>query len=364
MLGAGKTTLLNVLAGRIGEGELSGTVRLNNKLRNPATWKTDCAYVEQDDLMFQHLTVQETITYSALLRLPNSMTRDEKHDKVNDIIMDLGLNGCRNTYVGGSSLRGISGGERKRVSVGTELVTSPDVLFLDEPTSGLDSFTAFNLIDTLKQLAVKKNKIVILTIHQPRTDILALFDRVLLLSVGKLVWNGPTSDAIQHFEALGFPLPENTNPSDHFLDIITLDQRSETLKEQSLQRITMFHNKWEEVEANVLGNLPDVTSSDVSKSKGKFVDCLGGFKATWATEFFTLLHRNMRETLRDVPTLIATVAQSIVLMVGRFRNVSILVYLWVFVDSSRVHLLQIWIRLPWCSESNWSALLYGYQLDI
>jgi ABC-type multidrug transport system ATPase subunit len=134
--------------------------------------------------MFANLSVTETLTYAALLRLPSKLSRSEKLKRVNEIIMELGLDNCRNTWIGSPQSRGISGGERKRVSIGIELVSQPRVLFLDEPTSGLDSFTAFNIISTLKNLAVKQNKICLITIHQPRTDILDLFDKIILLSAG------------------------------------------------------------------------------------------------------------------------------------------------------------------------------------
>lgn len=160
--------------------------------------------------MFANLTVEETLMCSALLRLPKKMSLKEKKQRVDDVIMELGLDGCRSTRVGSVLERGISGGERKRVSIGIEMVTQPHILvkhnsyidkyfmkqFLDEPTSGLDSFTALNIIDTIKRIAVRDNKIVLMTIHQPRTDILNLFDKVLLLSAGKQVWFGSTKGII------------------------------------------------------------------------------------------------------------------------------------------------------------------------
>ncbi len=128
--------------------------------------------------------------YSALLRLPSSLSRKEKKAAVENLIMELGLDSCRNTFIGSSESRGISGGERKRVSVGIELITDPKILFLDEPTSGLDAFNAFNIVEICKRLAVEQNKIVLMTIHQPRSDILKLFDNIILLSNGKTMFNG------------------------------------------------------------------------------------------------------------------------------------------------------------------------------
>ncbi|KAJ3327870.1 hypothetical protein HDU91_004250, partial [Kappamyces sp. JEL0680] len=185
--GAGKSTLLNALAGRIANNTvLTGDILVDGQERNPSNWKIQCAYVEQDDLLFPNLTVFETLHYSARLRLPSSFSTQQKIDRVNTVIRELGLEGCRDTKIGNEMRRGISGGERKRVSIGIELVTNPHILFLDEPTSGLDAFNAFNAIETLKKVAIQNGKIVLLTIHQPRTDILELFDKIILLSIGEL----------------------------------------------------------------------------------------------------------------------------------------------------------------------------------
>ncbi|KAJ3087492.1 ATP-binding cassette sub- G member 2 [Quaeritorhiza haematococci] len=320
--GAGKSTLLNCLAGRIGPGVIEGEILVNGAPRNKKTWQSLCAYVEQDDIMYSNLTVTETLQYSALLRLPSkSLSRREKLDRVENIIMELGLNGCRNTYIGNSMVRGVSGGERKRVAIGVELVTQPKILFLDEPTSGLDAFTAFNIIETIKNLAVTHNMVVLMTIHQPRTDILELFDKILLLSAGRTVFFGPLSGSLSHFESLGFPLPPKTNPSDFFLDIITLDQRSDELKEESLKRINMFHEAWESKKNRFLldgKDVPDtvVISTDEKKGAELAVPVPKGSKwpSSWIGEFWTLLDRNMKDVRRDKATIGATIGQGIIIM--------------------------------------------------
>ena len=188
--GSGKTTLLNALAGRIGPGELTGSVLVDGRPRDYSTWRHTVAYVEQEDLMYQNLTVRETLTYAALLRLPKTVSRADKLKKVENIIQSLGLATCQDTIIGDSEKRGISGGERKRVSIGVEMVTDPRLLFLDEPTSGLDAFTAAYIIETVKNVAKKDKTAVLLTIHQPREYILTMFDRIILLSGGKLVFSG------------------------------------------------------------------------------------------------------------------------------------------------------------------------------
>lgn len=240
--GAGKSTLLNTLAGRIQPGCLSGDILVDGKPRNPSRWPLDCAYVEQDDIMYRNLSVEETLRYAAALRLPNSMTKERKEKRVDEVIEMVGLTNCRKTWIGGgdSGIRGVSGGERKRVSIALELIANPHILFLDEPTSGLDAFNAFNCIETLKNLCVTQKKIILMTIHQPRTDILDLFDKVILLSLGQQVFFGSTQDALVHFQSLGYPLPPKMNPSDFFLDLITPDFRSDDVKAESLGRIEKF----------------------------------------------------------------------------------------------------------------------------
>ncbi|KAJ1933729.1 hypothetical protein GGF37_006625, partial [Kickxella alabastrina] len=133
--GAGKTTLLNALSGRIVGGELTGKILFRGNKRNPDTFKRLTAYVQQDDLMHSLLTVHETLSYASKLRLPNTnYTPEQKAERVNIVIQQLRLENARNTRIGDAATRGVSGGERKRVSIGTELLTDPQLLFLDEPT--------------------------------------------------------------------------------------------------------------------------------------------------------------------------------------------------------------------------------------
>jgi ABC-type multidrug transport system ATPase subunit len=138
--GSGKTTFLNLMGGRALRGT-SGNITYND-IKYSKALKRRMGFVTQDDVLFPNLTVRETLMYAALLRLPNSLTRSQKIKRAEDAIIELGLERCRDTVIGGPFLRGISGGERKRVSIGHEILTDPSLLFLDEPTSGLDSTTA------------------------------------------------------------------------------------------------------------------------------------------------------------------------------------------------------------------------------
>lgn len=161
------------------------------------------------------LTVLETLTFAAKMRLPRAMSTKDKLARVDAVMEELNLTHIKNTKVGGAVIRGISGGEKRRVTIGIELLSSPSVLLLDEPTSGLSSTDALNVANAIKELA-RKGRTVILTVHQPRSDIYELFDDLLLLSKGKVVYFGKAQEAAAYFEALGHEVPVGWNVADYF----------------------------------------------------------------------------------------------------------------------------------------------------
>ncbi|KAJ6300435.1 hypothetical protein OIU76_021265 [Salix suchowensis] len=193
--GSGKSTLLDSLAGR-----LSSNVKMSGKvLINANRSSTDCrdiSYVTQEDFFLGTLTVRETITYSAQLRLPRKTTKQEIGSVVKNIIMEMGLQDCADTKIGNWHSRGISTGEKKRLSIGVETLTNPHVLFLDEPTTGLDSASAFFVIRALRNMAYD-GKAVICSIHQPSSDVFSLLDDLLLLSAGETVYFGEAKMAVK-----------------------------------------------------------------------------------------------------------------------------------------------------------------------
>jgi ABC-type multidrug transport system ATPase subunit len=218
--GAGKSTLLDILAGKLKTGEVGGSVLYGNHALSRSNVKFISGYVDQEDVLMATMTVRETLLFSANLRLPESMSADKKAAIVNEILEELGLSHVRDSFIGGANaMRGISGGERRRVSIGIELVTSPAVLYLDEPTSGLDSASAFQVVKVLARLAHTRGRTVIFTIHQPRSDMFALFDDVLLLAQGSTLYSGPATHALHYFESMGKPCPEGYNIADHLLDV-------------------------------------------------------------------------------------------------------------------------------------------------
>ncbi|KAJ9552819.1 hypothetical protein OSB04_016864 [Centaurea solstitialis] len=208
--GSGKSTLLDALSSRLATNAfLSGSVFLNGR-KTKLSFGT-AAYVTQDDNLIGTLTVRETISYSARLRLPDKMPWSDKRALVESTIVEMGLQDCADTVIGNWHLRGISGGEKRRVSIALEILMRPRLLFLDEPTSGLDSASAFFVTQTLRGLS-RDGRTVIASIHQPSSEVFELFDRLYLLSGGKTF-----------FAHAGFPCPTLRNPSDHFLRCINSD---------------------------------------------------------------------------------------------------------------------------------------------
>ncbi|EGD79576.1 ABC transporter [Salpingoeca rosetta] len=319
--GAGKTTLLNMLAGRLsaaGHGRSSGSILVNGQKRNFNTFRQISAYVLQQDSFFATLTVRETITLSAMLRLPASMTQEEKLMRVDSVIAELGLAKCADTFVGNELIRGVSGGEKKRVNVGTELVTNPSLVFLDEPTSGLDSFNAQNVMQTLLTLA-KSNRTIIATIHQPRSSIFQMFDLLLLLSEGHTMYFGPAADAVGYFGSIGYGCPDEFNPADYFLDLVSLDQRNPRALDATRKRISFLSERFEEHQQRhpVVTDVSDVISqhekdllaSNSGEGSGR---APAKYNTSFLRQFVLLYQRSLKAMAREKIDNIARLGQTVV----------------------------------------------------
>jgi len=219
--GAGKTTFINTLAGKATYGQTTGTVLINGVVQNIKRFSNVIGFVPQEDIMHRELTVKEILTAYAMLRQPAGTKPEEVMNVVRDVIQVLQLHHVRHSVVGDEATRGISGGQRKRVNVGMEMVADPSVLFLDEPTSGLDSTTSYDLVTALKELANRGTN-VITVLHQPSFPLYKLFTTVLLLGKGgRTVFLGRSEDALDYFQdSLGFTMPPLINPADFFMDCI------------------------------------------------------------------------------------------------------------------------------------------------
>lgn len=214
--GSGKTTLLTALGGRLG-GRLAGPITYNGRPFSSKIKRT-IGFVTQDDILLPHLTVTETLVFTALLRLPNTLTKQEKVAQAEAVISHLGLTKCKNSIVGSQILRGVSGGERKRVNIGQEMLINPSLLFLDEPTSGLDSTTAQKIVSMMWEFA-SGGRTVVMTIHQPSSRLFYMFHKILLMLEGNGVYFGKGSEVMDYFSSIGYSPSVPMNPSDFLLDL-------------------------------------------------------------------------------------------------------------------------------------------------
>lgn len=230
--GAGKTTLLNYLSGRlISKGlKKSGSIKINGEDRDHIKgFNAICAFVQQFDILLQTMTVRECLEFAAKLKLKGSTL--EKKDRVDKLIQELRLIKCQNTKIGGPLVKGVSGGERKRCSIGVELITDPYLVFLDEPTTGLDSFTATSVMQTLKELT-RTGKTIIQTIHQPNSDMFEEMDRLMLLAKGKIVYFNEACKAVDYFTSINFKPPDLCNPADYFMAIMSVETIEAEMEEK------------------------------------------------------------------------------------------------------------------------------------
>lgn len=208
------------------------------------------AHVTQHDELLPGLTVRETLQYAADLRLPPSTAARERQVLVEKIILELGLKKCASTRIGSrGGRRGCSGGEKRRTSLGIQLLANPSVLFLDEATTGLDALSALQLVHTLKRLAAA-GRTVILTIHQPRSEIWALFDRLVLLSEGNLIYSGPANATETYFRRLEYTMPDYVNPAEFFIDLTMIDTRQPESEVSSRARVKSLKDAWQACKQN------------------------------------------------------------------------------------------------------------------
>ncbi|XP_043705401.1 ABC transporter G family member 6-like [Telopea speciosissima] len=269
--GSGKSTLIDALANRMAKGSLKGSITLNGEPLESRLLKVISAYVMQDDLLFPMLTVEETLMFSAEFRLPRSLSKSKKKARVQALIDQLGLRNAAKTVIGDEGHRGVSGGERRRVSIGTDIIHDPIILFLDEPTSGLDSTSAFMVVKVLQRIA-QSGSIVIMSIHQPSYRIIGLLDRMIFLSRGQTVFRGPPSTIPQFFAEFGHPIPEKENRTEFALDLI----RELEVSPGGTKGLVEFQKSWQTAKrpGNLDSQQQDLSLNDAisaSISRGKLV---------------------------------------------------------------------------------------------
>ncbi|CAN6331211.1 unnamed protein product [Urochloa humidicola] len=313
--GSGKSTLVDALAGRIARESLRGGVTLNGEPLHGRRLRAISAYVMQDDLLYPMLTVRETLLFAAEFRLPRALPPERKRARVDALVDQLGLSRAADTIIGDEGHRGVSGGERRRVSIGTDIIHDPILLFLDEPTSGLDSASAFMVVQVLRRIA-QSGSVVIMTIHQPSARILGILDRLLLLSRGRTVYAGTPAGLKPFFSEFGAPIPDNENPAEFALDTIREYER----QPDGAAALADFNVKWQNTsssssmgkdnnkDSKLMSPMPLELAIAESVSRGKLVagsgsgNAVSGSVPTFAnppwTEVWVLIKRSFTNTGR------------------------------------------------------------------
>uniref|UniRef100_A0A1A9V0K8 Protein white n=2 Tax=Glossina austeni TaxID=7395 RepID=A0A1A9V0K8_GLOAU len=297
--GAGKTTLLNALAFRSSPGVQISTssVRLLNGYPVSAKeMQARCAYVQQDDLFIGSLTAREHLIFQAIVRMPRTVTQRQKIQRVDQVIQDLSLGKCQNTIIGvPGRMKGLSGGERKRLAFASEALTDPPLLICDEPTSGLDSFMAHSVVQVLKKLS-QRGKTVILTIHQPSSELFELFDKILLMAEGRVAFLGTPNEAVDFFSFIGAQCPTNYNPADFYVQVLAVVPGREL---ESRDRISKICDNF--AVGKVAREMEQKFQKIAGKSDGLSMDDENGFiyKATWFTQFRAILWRSWLSVLKE-----------------------------------------------------------------
>lgn len=325
--GSGKTTLLNFLSGRIVSTNLvmTGTLKMNGvSIDSIDKYSNKIAFVQQDDILMAVFTPREALNFSASIRL--NISKEARETKVNKLIRDLGLEKSCNTIIGNELIRGVSGGERKRTSIGVELLTNPSMIFLDEPTTGLDSNTAVTIMYLLRDMA-NSGRTVVSVIHQPSTEIFREFDKLILICKGNIIYQGDAQVAVDYFGSINYECPPLTNPSDFFMKImnpegmmieylekgiqINKENRKE-LTEKFDERVAYFTSKYKESE-----NYQNLMTKEISEVKiEKYANTV-----SWIKQFYLIFGREFVKIFRNPFDLRVKLAQNII-----FALICIIVY--------------------------------------
>lgn len=296
--GSGKTTLLNTLAKRASPAKckVNGDMKFNGTMVTLDLMKNVGAYVEQEDALVGSLTVKETIDYSAQLCGFNQ--KSFRVERVNELLNWFGLEEQANVLIGTPLTKGVSGGQKRRVSVASQLITRRKLLFLDEPTSGLDSKASYEVMSRVKQLAKAENMIVIASIHQPSTATFNLFDKVCFLSRGNMIYSGPLPQVHDYFREVGYPMPVRMNPAEFILDLINTDF---SLHSNSNERLNELISKWKKSSlGQQLNQKIDSSNSVAGAASTKII--IYKNSSSELKQTFVLLKRLLVKSRRDILT--------------------------------------------------------------
>lgn len=305
--GSGKTSLLNSMAGRL-KDDIStrykqyGKMTFNGLAPSEDVVHSICSFVTQDDdALMPSLTVRETLRYAAGLRLPKWMSKEQKIQRAEEVLLKMGLKDCASNIVGNDLIKGISGGEKRRVTIAVQILTEPRVLLLDEPLSGLDAFTALSIMDVMRGLA-NEGRTLVVTIHQPRSDLFAHFGNIILLARGgSPVYAGPAHGMLPHFATQGYECPRHINPADFALDLITVDLQHESREAASRAKVHNLVESWNP------DKFPSVRTGSITTPAE--LGSLAREPTSFAAAYSILIRRATKNFFRQPDLIIARIMQ-------------------------------------------------------
>nr|QNH67900.1 ATP-binding cassette transporter subfamily G-like protein 1 [Brachionus rotundiformis] len=361
--GAGKTTLLNVLNFRNrGNLKISGEVKINGTVvKSRAALTSISGYVQQDDLFIATLTVKEQLKFQAMLRMEKSATYKEKKQRVEELMLQLNLKKCESTIIGApdQNIKGISGGERRRLAFATELITNPNLLFLDEPTSGLDSYMALTIVECMRDL-VQQGKTIICTIHQPSSEVFQKFDKLCLLAEGRLAYIGDLDAAEKFFSSQGFDIPIHYNPADYYIQTLAMIPGKREESEKTISKVCSGFQESVHFSTNAQYLLEANRMAENPETRIKLKNRIS-YKANIFIQFIWLLWRSFLSTIRDKLSFQISIIQTIIIaiLLG-------LIYLRIEYNQAGVQNINgiIFLFLTNTSFSNMFAVINTFPVEI
>jgi ABC-type multidrug transport system ATPase subunit len=311
--GSGKSSLIHAVAGRIKQDKkltLSGERYVNGQ-RLSGDSILPAAFIEQDVNFFPHMTVKETLDFRVELKLGSKLSKSGRDDVVSNLMDILGLKESEHTIVGNAKVRGLSGGERKRLSIACELISSPPVIVLDEPTSGLDSYQATQLTGFLRKLA-DSGKTIIAVIHQPSQQVFSMFDDLVLVSEGHMMYYGEIEKVRSYLQSLGYPCTKDTGTAEYVLNCISRTNGGPEEQKKSTERIEHISSAASrELKSLTLSNDDGYLADKHHHHKLKLVSEKKGPAAGILRQFKLLLTRSFREVTRGKGSIIIKLVQQV-----------------------------------------------------
>lgn len=307
--GSGKTTLLDAISGRIGNsGTLLGEVFINGRKLKREEYQDCFSYVLQSDNLLSYLTVEETLTYTAQLALRKHSDEAIKK-KVSAVMAELSLTHVAHSVIGGRIFAGISGGERRRVSIASQLLQDPKVILLDEPTTGLDSMTANQIVVLLAELA-RRDRIVIVTIHQPRSELFRVFTKIAIMSRGELVFCGQPEEMVNFFSQCGYECPEYCNPFDIYVDFTSVDTRSSEREAATFNRMHEITSSYQQ--SDIYLRMLEKIEQSLQQAVKPLIPFKSKASPSAAAKLEVLLRRTLRNLSRDRMGVLMRLSQNLI----------------------------------------------------